>query len=71
MLHALDAFARFCKTLYRRQFRTKSSSEFVETPFQAWSTCSQERRITNDFQLHLYRTLKTGNSTENNKKTSK
>ena len=68
MLHALDAFARFCKTFYRRQLRTKSSSKFVETHFQALSTCSQERRGTNDFQLHLYRTLKTGNSTENNKK---
>ena len=38
MLHALDAFARFCKTLYRRQFRTKSSGEFVENPFL---TCDQ------------------------------
>ena len=66
MLHALDAFARFCKTLYRR--RPKScSNEFVWTLVQGWSTCSQERRGTNDFKLH-HGTLKTA---KKQRKTSK
>jgi len=68
MLHALQAFTRLCKTLYRRQFRKKScSKEFVETLFQASSTCSQERRVTDDFELH-YGTLQAGNWTKHNEK---
>ena len=35
MLYSLEVFARSCKTLYRRQLRTKScSKEFVGTLFQ-------------------------------------
>ena len=71
MLHALEAFARLCKTLNRRQLRTKSfSNEFVGTLFHASSTCTQERRSTNDFELH-YGTLRTGNWTKNNEKQAK
>ena len=68
MHHALEAFARLCKTLYRRQIRTKScSKEFVGTLFQAPSTYSQERRGTNDFWLHCG-TLQAGNWANNNEK---
>jgi len=68
MLHALQAFARLCKTLYRRQFRKKScSKEFVETLFQASLTCSQERCFTDDFELY-YGTLQAGNWTKHNEK---
>jgi len=56
MLHALEAFARLCKTLYQRQLRTKScSKEFVATLFQAPSTCSQERRGFDEIYLHYGR----------------
>ena len=49
MLDALEAFARLCKTLYRRKLRTKSGSkEFVGTLFQTSSTCRKERRGTDD-----------------------
>ena len=53
-------FVLACKTLNRGQLGTKSSSkDIVATLFQASSTCSQERRVTDDFSPH-YGTLQVG-----------